>query len=283
MLSDGENHMPRPPDLPSAKQLAKTKRHGHKMRYMAGCRCWRCRAGNAAYERKLNENSRLYGPNDLVPTDRVRQHLKYLQQFGIGHKTAAKHASVGKTVLAEVLWYGRKQMRRRNEARVLAVRPTLGVLPKNVNVPAADTVAKIRQLVRWGYPKSLINRDGLKLETVGMQVHALRGKTGTVTAKTAVKIRDFFAKIEGIRQVWLSRCGPIPRGYFVYWKTAKHGHRLRQLELRPVSRAYNYHYIYPPDLKSAITLANRLKRVYRSRRKDEKHNGRSEESPVRHN
>jgi len=36
---------------------------------------------NAAYEQKMNENRRLHGPNDLVPTDRVRQHLRYLQGF----------------------------------------------------------------------------------------------------------------------------------------------------------------------------------------------------------
>src|SRR5579863_5857798 len=121
--------MPRPSDLPSATQLGSTKPHGHKMRYMAGCRCWRCRRSNAAYERKLEENRRRYGPNDLVPTDQVRRHLEYLQQFGMGHKTVAKHAGMGKTVLAEILWYGKRQMRRRSEARVLAVQPTLDTLP----------------------------------------------------------------------------------------------------------------------------------------------------------
>src|SRR5882724_1444210 len=170
----------RPTDLPPVKQLAGNKRHGHKM----------------------NENRRLHGPNDLVPTDRVRQHLRYLQGFGMGHKTVAKHAGMAKTVLAEILWYGKKQMRRRGEARVLAIQPTLDTLPRNVKIPAAETIAKIQRLIRWGYPKSLINRDGLGLESVGLQVHSLKGKTPAVTVKTAVKIRDFFAKVETIRRVW---------------------------------------------------------------------------------
>jgi len=257
----------RPTDLPPVKQLADNKRHGHKMRYMAGCRCWRCRAGNAAYEQKMNENRRLHGPNDLAPTDRVRQHLRYLQRFGMGHKTVAKHAGVGKTVLAKILWYGKKQMRRRSEARVLAVHPTLDTLPRNVKVPAVETIAKIQGLIRWGYPKSLINRDGLGLESVGMQVHSLKGKTLVVTVKTAVRIRDFFAKVETIRRVWQERRGGIPRGQFVYWKGSRRVSSLGALELQPVSRAYAYHYVYPADLKATIRLANQLKRAYRRRRK----------------
>jgi hypothetical protein len=272
----------RPADLPPVQQLATNKPHGHKMRYMAGCRCWRCRAGNAAYERQLNEKRRLFGPNDLVSTDRVRQHLRYLQQFGMGHKTVAKHALTGKTVLAEILWYSKKQMRRRNEARVLAVQPTLDTLPRNVRIPATETVAKIRQLVLWGYPKALINRDGLGLHTGGMQIHALRGRTATVSVKTAVKVRDFFAKIEAIRHRWEEWHGPIPRDHFVYGKRSKRGWETKHLELRPVSRAYKYYYIYPPDLKAAINLANQLTRACRKRTRNEEHHGRSTQSSIRH-
>lgn len=274
--------MARPSDLPTAKQLAGNRPHGHKMRYLAGCRCWRCRAGSAAYERKLKEDRRRYGPNNLVPTDRVRRHLQFLQRHGMGHKTVAKHARIGKTTLADILWYGKKQMRRRSEARVLAVLPTLDTLPSNVKIPAADTVAKIQQLIRWGYPKSLINRDGLRLESVGMQVLSLEGKTARVTVKTARKIRDFFSRIESIRALWQTRRGPIPRGYFVYWKTSQQDSCLKQLELRPVSRVYKYHYLYPPELKAAIRLANQLKRAYRKRRSDEEHDGGFAQPPVCH-
>lgn len=274
--------MARPHDLPPIEKLTQNKPHGHKLRYVAGCRCWRCRRGNAAYNRKLEENRRRYGPNDLVPTDRAREHLRYLQQFGMGHKTVARHAGLAKTVLAEILWYGKKHMRRRSEARVLAIHPTLDMLPRQVKVPAEETVAKIRQLIRWGYPKSLINRDGLGLQSVGMQVHSLRGKTNVVAVKTAVKIRDFFTKIQNIREIWQARRGVIPRGHFVYWKKDRRGTRLKDLELLPLSRGYAYHYLYPAELKAAIRLANQLKRTYQKRIRDEKHSRRSTQSPVRH-
>jgi hypothetical protein len=205
----------------------------------------------------------------------VRQHLKYLQQFGMGHKTVAKHAGMGKTVLAEILWYGKEQMRRRSEARVLAVQPTLETLPRNVKIPSSETVAKIQQLIRWGYPKSLINRDGLGLKSVGMQIRSLQGKTATVSVKNAVKIRDLFTRIATIRRVWEERHGPIPRGHFVYWKKGRRRCTPEQLELRRVSRGYNFHYIYPPDLKAAILASNKLRRAYRKRGRDEKHDGRS--------
>ncbi|HZR27911.1 MAG TPA: hypothetical protein VFA71_03955 [Terriglobales bacterium] len=233
------------------------------------------------YKRKLDENRRLYGPNDLVLTDRVLEHLKYLKQFGIGHKTVARHAKVAKTGLAEIIWYGKKHIRRRSEARVLAIQPTLDTLPRNVHIPAFETVEKLRQLIRWGYPKSLINRDAFNLRTAGLHIHALEGKKETVLVKTAIRVRDFFARIEAIRQAWLNRRGPIPRGHFVYWKTQKHGCRLNQLELRPVSTGYYFHHVYPPELKSAIVLANQLKRLCRTKGRNEKHNHRSAQPPIR--
>lgn len=251
----------RPADLRSAEELARKRPHGHKMRYMAGCRCKRCRKGNAAYDRQLRLNREQFGPNDLVSTREVRQHLENLQTYGIGHKTVAKHARVAKTVLAEILWYGKKQMRRRSARRVLAVQPTIDTLPKNAKVPADVTVAKIQQLIEWGYPKSLINKDGLGLHTCGLQIPSLEGKTKMVAAKTAVKIRNFFAAIETIRASWKVKRGVIPRNHYVYWKRRASG----PLELRPFSRAYTYHYLYAPEFKAAIRACNRLKKLVRRR------------------
>lgn len=45
----------------------------------------------------MNEKRRRYGPNNLMSTDRVRQHLRLLQQYGMGHKTVARHTGVGST------------------------------------------------------------------------------------------------------------------------------------------------------------------------------------------
>jgi len=185
----------RPDDLPSAKELGARKPHGHKMRYMAGCRCWRCRAGNSAYERKMKRDRRLYGPNDLVPSDKVRAHLKELQRFGMGHKTVAKHAGVGKTVLAEILWYGKEHVRRRTERKILCIRANTNTLPKNTHIPAKETLRLIRRLLSEGISKRRINHDALGNRSDGLQIRALYGRSRVVEVKTALKIRAYFRRI----------------------------------------------------------------------------------------
>lgn len=102
-------------------------------------------------------------------------------------------------MLSEILWSGKQRTRRRSEVRVLAILPTLDTSPRNPSVPASETVAKIQQLIRWGYPKSLINRDGLRLQSAGMQIHALQGKASFIAVKSARKIRDYLSRIEAIR------------------------------------------------------------------------------------
>jgi hypothetical protein len=261
----------RPADLPSVQELAIGKPHGHKMRYVAGCRCWRCKRGNRQYENKIRENRRLYGPNDVVPVDAVRDFLEAMQHIGIGYITIARHVGVGKTALGEILWAGRsirKHIRRRTEAKVLSYRPTLDTMPLNLKVPGQETLGKLCQLIRWGYPKALINRDGLGHENSGLQV--ARGKSPWVTVKTAIKIRDFYAAVEAIRTLWLKH-HELPRRHYVYWKNGRRRMRLEDLELRSVIPAYSYHYLYPPGLKSTIKLSNRLKRTYREKLRNEKH------------
>ena len=120
------------------------------MKYMAGCRCWRCKRGNAAYEAELQRKRELFGPNDLVPVDRVRAFLHEMQKLGIGYMTIAKHVGVGKTPLGEILWpgkSGRNHIRRRTENKVLAYKQTLDTMPLLVKVPAAETVSKLKQLI----------------------------------------------------------------------------------------------------------------------------------------
>jgi hypothetical protein len=259
----------RPSDLRPAAELAANKPHGHKMRYMAGCRCELCRKGNAAYEAKMQADRLLYGPNDLVPTTRVLEHIRYLQEFGMGHKTVAKHAKVSKTSLAEIIWYGRKQIRRRAENRVLSVQPSLDTLPRFLKIPAEPTLVRIRQLTLWGLSHRLIARDALA-NRHALQVHALKRTTKVVAVKTAVRIRDFYSQVQRIRELWRSSGQTIPRGHFVYWKTSDHSLSLEQIELRHVAVNHDYFHKYSPDLKQAMRAANVLKYSIRERNRREK-------------
>jgi hypothetical protein len=245
------------------------------MRYLSGCRCWRCRRGNSEYEAKLKRDRELYGPNDLVSSSRVLAHLRYLQTFGIGHKTVAKHARVAKTGLAEIIWYGKQHVRRRSETRILAIQPSLDTLPRNINVPARETVERIHQLTRWGYPKSLISRDALGNYSGGLQVHSLKGKTSTTTVRTAVYIRDFYALILEMRRVWQEKHGPIPGRQYVYWKrhsgNRPHAPIASKLELRPFAQTYDYNELWSKELREASSLNHKLRKLYRLKSKETRH------------
>jgi hypothetical protein len=240
------------------------------MRYLAGCRCRRCRRGNAEYEARLNLNRKLYGPNDLVSSDRVRDHVNYLRTFGMGPKTIAKHARVAKTSLREILYDGRQHVRRRNETRILAVQPSLDTLPRNVNIPAGETVTKIEQMIRWGYPKSLINRDALGHNWPGLQIH--KYKSPNTTVRTAVNIRNFYALVITMRRVWQERRGSIPQRHYVYWNIRR-GRKptvptIRRLELRPFAVTYDYNYIWPKELREVSNLTWKLRRLHRQKSKE---------------
>ena len=252
----------RPADLPPAEKLAANKPHGHKIRYMAGCRCWRCRKGSAAYERQLEENRKQFGPNHLVPVDRARTFLREMQQLGIGYMTIAKHIHAAKTCMGEILWpgkSGRRHIRRRTEAKILSYRPTLDTMPLGLEVPSGETFGRVRQLIAWGYPKALIARDALHVKGPSLQIG--RGNHEVVEVLTAKSIRDFVVRVIEAREKWVARHGPIPRRHYVYWSG-------RRLVLRQFHANYDYQHLYSTELKEAIRAANTLKRTIRRKRKD---------------
>lgn len=236
------------------------------MRYMAGCRCDACRKANAEYERKMKLDREKYGPNDLVSTEGVKRHLHWLAEQGIGHKTVGKVTGVGKTSLADILWYGKQLMRRRNANRILALRPSLDIMPKTHNLDASETVRKIRTLAKWGIPFLTISHDGLK-NVAALQIKSLDDSQKTVQVRTAIKIRDYFDKVVQIRRVWTRAKGPIPARHYVYWKTEWQEVDIAALELRPFAATYDYNHTYPAELKAAMRIQNELKRAYRARKK----------------
>jgi hypothetical protein len=253
----------RPSDLPSAQQLASKRPHGHKMRYMAGCRCSKCRRGNALYEAKMKRDRELYGPNDLVPVERAREFMMEMRKLGIGFKTIADYQDVARTTCGEIIWpgkSGRRYVRRRTEKKILAYRPTLDTLPQIVIVPAAETVAKIQQLIRWGIPKALINQDGLRGATPALQIHATKLRKSTCMVRTARRIRDYFARVEDIRDVWQAWRGTVPRRHYVYWKQGRgtDSSSLKDLELRRFAVTYDYIYRYPQALKDAMRAKRQI-------------------------
>jgi hypothetical protein len=270
----------RPKSLPQPQALVdrypRRHQHGTKIRYLAGCRCRRCRRGNAEYKAKLNRDRKRYGPNDLVSTDKVLAHLRYLQTFGMGCQTVAKNARVAKTSLALIIYYGRKHIRRRSEARILAVRPTIEMLPLSAGIPADETFARIRQLLKWGYPRSIISWDALGNKAGALQIGCVNGEKSVTTVKKALAIRSFFDLVLAMRAAWGE--GRIRRRHYVYWKPLR-GRRPRiptreRLELRPFAPTYDFT-VLPIDIRRVMSIRGQIRKRIRKIEKEEHHHGRT--------
>lgn len=249
----------RPHDLTPVDILAAKHEHGSKVRYMNGCRCRKCRAGNATYEARLNVDRFWFGPNNLVPTDEVQRHLKWLASHGIGHKTVAKVCGVGKSTLADILWYGKAHIRRRRALRVLSLQPTLDIMPKTHKVQAGETLAKLQALAKMGIPRATVSRDGLG------NMSALQAcAKPTVIVRTAIRLRDYYERVMAVNRLWVSLHGPIPPRHYVYWKRGCRGLTWRSVELRPFSSTYDFNNTWPEELKEAKRLLNRVRETYRT-------------------
>lgn len=258
----GDGSKGRPSSLPTVKKLGRKHPHGHFMRYLAGCKCSKCKQGRRDYDKELAKRRELFGPNDLVSTDKVKTHLHWLQTFGIGHLTISKITGVGKTSMAEILWYAKTHMRRRAANAILAVRPNLDTFPKNIKIPGTETIEKIKQLMKWGIPRRNIDRDGLGNH--GFALQATKRKSGLVTVRTALSIRDYFERVVKMRSIWIRLGRTIPVRHYVYWKPNRHGMTARSFELRPYAVTYDYN-LYPQELKNTISVLAKLKRGIRQK------------------
>lgn len=125
--------------------------------------------------------------NGLVDAAPVRAHLKRLQRAGVGHKSVAAACDVGKTLLAEILWGGKKTIRKRAADRVLAV--TKDAVADGGRVPAGPTWKLVDEIVAAGLSKMKIAKD------IGQHGPALQLSRHKVLASTALAVRRLHARV----------------------------------------------------------------------------------------
>ena len=127
------------------------REHGTRLRYMAGCKCLRCRVANTEYEKQRARARKAGDWNGIIPAVRAREHVLELGRAGIGYKQVAKLAGVGKTIVAEIRAGTRSRIRARTERQILGVTDIdANVAPKAL-VDARPTWALIEWLLREGY------------------------------------------------------------------------------------------------------------------------------------
>ena len=72
------------PGMRPIHEIAARHPHGHRMRYVAGCRCEDCRAANSAREREYDLRRKAGESNPIVSADLARAHILALAEAGVG-------------------------------------------------------------------------------------------------------------------------------------------------------------------------------------------------------
>jgi hypothetical protein len=167
-------------------ELASRRQHGDRLRYMAGCRCLKCRMANTNYETRRAAARRRGEWNGLVDAAAVRAHLRNLSRDGVGYRTAADAASVGKTTVAEILQGKKRRLRAQAAKRLLAVTPAARA--DHSTVPARRTWRLLEQLISEGFTKARIARE-LGMATPRIQIGRAR-----VLARTQLAVEKLWRR-----------------------------------------------------------------------------------------
>lgn len=173
--------------LRPVSELGMTKPHGTRLRYMAGCKCTPCRAANSRYETMRSAARKKGNWNGIVPARKARKHILKLSRLGIGYKTVADIAGLAGSTVFKVRSGERKNLRAESERAILAIDEK--ALPDSALVSAKTTWIRINWLLNQGFTiKELAKRLGYK--TPALQINKK-----TVTAKTALKVKQFYDRI----------------------------------------------------------------------------------------
>lgn len=152
--------------LRPVQELAASREHGDRLRYMAGCKCFDCRKANSNYETTRAVARENGDWNGLVSADRARAHLVALQRAGVGRRAISTAAGVAFSVVHEVRIGRKKMIRARTEKKLLAV--TKAARAEGALVSAKRTWRLIEELVDEGYTRGFLAKQ-LGYEHQGLQ------------------------------------------------------------------------------------------------------------------
>lgn len=163
-----------------------------------GCKCGACRAADRRYE---NHRYRLmaYGQwEPYVDATPVRAHVARLRDLGLGWMTIAKLAGVPRGSMSKLL-YGdgvrglapSKRVRPKTAAAILAVTPTIDVLPDGAMVDGTGTRRRLQALVAMGWAQSrLAERLGVDRTNLNKLLLRTDGRVRCGTARAVRRLYD---------------------------------------------------------------------------------------------
>ncbi len=164
---------------PVAK-LAADRPHGHRLRYLAGCRCFHCRRSNSDYERERAAARAAGDWNGIVDAASARRHILALSRRGVGRRMVAAASDVAESVIADIRTKRKLRIRARTERRILAVTPAY--MGDAALVPAKRTWERIEWLLEEGFTKGRIALE------LGRKTRALQLNREWVTARNAAAV-----------------------------------------------------------------------------------------------
>ena len=170
--------------------------HGYARYKLDGCRCYTCGWAVATYNDQREHAMRrgIWQPwTDAAP---VAEHLRNLQQCGLGLRRIAELAGVDRKRLQAILT-GRpergtgpqEQVRPALAAAVLAVEPTFANIAPSTPVGATGTSRRLQALVAGGWPQArLAERLSMTPGNFGTMLH--REQVTAATHRAAVALYD---------------------------------------------------------------------------------------------
>ena len=177
--------------LRPAFELAESRPHGDRVRYLGGCRCAECRRANTEYEKARYAARKSGDWNGIVDAAPSRAHLRKLARLGIGRRTVAAATDVALSVITDIRQGRKLRIRARTERKILAV--TKACASDAALVPARRTWRLIEQLLEEGYTKQRIARDlGSKAKTPALQL-----RRDFVQVRTAHRVEVVHRRLMG--------------------------------------------------------------------------------------
>jgi len=177
----------RPPDMTDLAVLRERHPHGTRVRYMTGCKCMLCRAANSRYSTERSRAIKAGDWNGIVSSDRARAHLLMLSRHGVGRYVVADACGLSPRLIAEIRSGRQRNMRSRNERRILSV--TAEARGAGTLVHAGPVWVQINRLLREGFTKGQLARR------LGNKTAALQIRRHVVTAKTAMRVEKLHAEL----------------------------------------------------------------------------------------
>lgn len=176
--------------LRPAAELAKTRPHGDRIRYMGGCRCEQCRRANTAYETTRARARKAGEWNGLVPAHKARAHILKLREQGVGRDQVADAAGASTTTLELIVSGKRTQIRAMKEKAILAV--TAEAIADGARVDAGPTWALLDELLATGYTKAALARE------LGCVTPALQIPRSQCVAFTAFRVERLHKRLRRV-------------------------------------------------------------------------------------